>query len=232
MGTNSLLILHAPEIQGRMRALIERVDSDESLRQLYLNDPATVIQKTVFPDQENIPKAEINRANRLLYALLSNERFVEWSRSYEEDLVTRAVQATSIEDPENALRAYLAILDRTALHQDLASAVAQFADPELIAAITWRPELPRVGNARLPISADVAVEIETFVYAVAAVAVFAVAVAAVFIGAVEPAGEVVSRIDVMAVANQLGESLTQRAGEIRESGVLMQFSQRNVGYTR
>lgn len=232
MGTNSLLILQSPEVLERMRDLLEEVEADAGLRQLYLRDPAGIIQKKIFPGQENIPKTEINRGNRLLYALLSNDRFLEWSRSYEEELITRAREATRIEDPSRALHTYLAVVDRTTLHQDVASAATRFCDPELMAALTWRAERPPAG-VQVPVNADVAVDIETFVYAVAAVAVFAVAVAAVFVPApVLERTDVISRLDLLSIANQLSASLAERAREVRESGTLLDFSRRNIGYTR
>jgi hypothetical protein len=234
VGVNRLLILKAPTIQEDLHKLLERLESDPGLRRLYLNDPAGVIQKLVFPDQQAVPSAEINRGNRLLYAILTNEAFLQWARDYEERLISEAREATQIEDPARALNAYLTIMDRSRIHQDLADAVGRTADAEMIAALTWRPDLPRVGNARLPIAADVAVDIETFIYAVAVAAAFAVAFAAVFFAAPIPAraDQVVSRIDVQAVANQLNDALAQRAGEVRASGVLTQFRMRNVGFTR
>ena len=233
MGANTLLVLQAPEVRERMTNLLERMETDQGLQQLYVNDPAGVIQKFVFPDQTGVPAAEINRGNRMLYSLLSNNAFLAWARDYEQNLLTQAREATQIEDPASALSAYLTVTDRGRLHDDLAGAVAEFGDKELIASLTWHPDLPRIGTARLPINADVAVDIETFIYAVAAVAVFAVAVAAVFVGEQAAGGdEIVNRIDIQAIANQLSAQLAARATDVRASGVLTNFAQRNVGYTR
>lgn len=233
MGANKLLILRAPQVNESLHALLDRLDNDAALRRLYVSDPAGVIQKFVFPDQTGVPAAEISRGNRLLYSLLSNEAFVEWAREYEQQLLADAREATQLEDEAAALNAYLTIVDRSKLHADLAEAVARVADGDLIAALTWRPDLPRVGATRLPIAADVAVDIETFVYAVAVAAVFAVAVAAVFLGAVpERAERAISRVDVQAVANQISAELTTRASAVREAGALREFSRRNTGFIR
>src|SRR5215216_3593239 len=188
MGTTDLLILRRPEIDERFRALAERLAEDAALRELYVNDPARVIANEVFGDAQ-IPGAEISRGNRLLFGLLTNDGFMRWIASYQENLKRSALAATDMDDPELALRTYLAITDRNKLHEDLVVAVAEYADPELIAALTWGGHaqvseddaraLLRSGELRF--SPDVAVDIETFIYAVAAVIAFGVAVVALLI---------------------------------------------------
>jgi hypothetical protein len=232
MGANRLLIIQAPEIRQRMTDLLTRIDGDEGLRQLYINDPAGVIQKFVFPDQTGVPAAEINRGNRLLYSLLSNAEFLTWARDYEQALTTAAREATEIEDPGQALSAYLTIIDRGRIHKDLAEAVARFSDKELIASMTWRPDAS-VSSANLEFTPSVSVDIETFIYAVALVIAFGVAAVAVLISVPAAAeGEVLNRMDIQNIASQLSAQLSQRAAEVRASGILTDFTQRDVGYTR
>jgi hypothetical protein len=228
------LVLKAPEVQARMAELLARLEREPGLRQLYLQDPAGVFQTAVLADHGTVPAAEINRGNRLLFAILSNSAFLDWVAEYEKEVVANAVETTHIDDPEEALRAYLAVVDRTKVHQDIADAVARYADGEMIAALTWKPDAPFLaGNTRVPIQADVAVEVETFVYAVAAVAVLAVAVLVVF-AFPNPDREaaVVDRLDISAVAQQLQASLVEQAATVRNAGVLKQFSARNLGATR
>lgn len=234
MGVNDILVLRAPEVNERLNAMLERLNGDAALREFYLRNPAGLIREMVFPDQGAVPATEINRANRLLYALLSNERFLAWARDYEQNLLIEAQRVTQVEDPAQAMNAYLAVVDRQRIHADIAAAVADTSDAEMIAGLTWRPDLPRIGNTRLPIAADVAVDVETFVYAVAVVAVLVIAVAAVALGVAVPGSEqrVIGRLDVQTVANQLSDSLAQHSEMIRRSGALTDFQQRNAGYIR
>jgi len=236
MGATDLLVLRRADVDERFSSLSQRLVDDPGLRELYVRDPARVILKTVFPDNR-IPAAEINRGNRVLYALLSNDDFMEWAQQYESDLLRRAQESSQEQDPEAALRGYMAAMDRGALHRDLVEAVAAHADPELIAALTWRPDIrnrisdaaSEIGAARLP-EMDVAVDIETFVYAVAVAAVFAVAVGVVFIGA-QP-DDVMSRLDVQTVARQLASRLRDHGQDLRQAGALTEFKARNAGYIR
>ena len=229
MGANDLLILRSADLDSKLTALGDKLVSDRTFRELYVNDPARVILKSVFPDQ-SVPAAEVNRGNRLLYGLLSNKRFTAWAQQYSTELVQKANEVTRESNPEKALREYLAVTDREKIHREVATAVAEFADAELIAALTWRPDPESIGVARV---ADVAVDIEVLIYAVVAAAAFAVAFAAVFLAAPVTEREVgVSRIDVQRVAAQLTERLTERGQELRDAGVLVDFSRRNSGYTR
>jgi hypothetical protein len=228
MGANDLLILRAADLDAKLTALGDKLVSDRTFRELYVNDPARVILKSVFPDQ-SVPAAEVNRGNRLLYALLSNERFTTWAQQYSTELVQKANEVTRESNPEKALREYLAVTDREKIHREVATAVAEFADTELIAALTWRPDPEPIGVTRV---ADVAVDIETLIYAVVAAAAFVVAVAAVVVGPLSEGEVGVSRIDVQRVVAQLTERLTERGQELRDSGALVDFSRRNSGYIR
>ena len=231
MKAEDLLILRRPEIDQRFQALGERLVKDAALRELYVKDPARVIATSVFPDSP-VPGAEINRGNRLLYSLLTNEGFQRWAQDYQETLAKTAVDATKMDDPEEALRTYLAVTDRAKLHQDIVEAIAEYADPELIASLTWRrgvdddgigTELALALSLEPQITPSVAVDIETFIYAVAAVAVFAVAFAAVFAATVVERDVPVSRLDVQTVARQLAERLKEHGQELRKSGALTDF---------
>lgn len=227
MGANEFLVFRAPEIRDRMSNLVENLTLDDRVRRFYLRDPIGVIRRSVFSD-EPVPAAEISRGNRLLYGLLSNQKFLDWAEEYEQRTMEKAVRATQIEDPSTALSTYLTVVDRSAIHADLVSAASDFADAEFLAAITWRPD--RVGP---PIDADVAVDVETFVYAVAAVAVFAVAVAAVFVGARVPLNQqILSRQDILQASRELSTAMNERAVELRDSGKLLDFSRRNTGFIR
>jgi len=214
MGANDMLILRAENLDTRLNELGEQLAADRSLRELYVQDPARIILKTVFPGQ-SVPAAEVNRGNRLLYALLSNESFTSWAEEYSGTLIAAATEATQETDPEKALREYLAITDRAKIHRDVADAVARSADAEIIAALTWRPDPESLGVNRV---ADVAVDIEILIYAV-------------FLG-INEISSVVTRVDVQRVAIQLAQRVAERGSELRAAEALVDFSRRNSGYTR
>ena len=86
--------------------------------------PCKSRRSAVFPDIK-LETAELNRGNLLLYSLLSNSRFMSWAEDYHAELVKRATAATEIEDDEEALRAFLAVTDRSTILSDLAAGVAK-----------------------------------------------------------------------------------------------------------
>jgi hypothetical protein len=225
MNPDKLLIIDAAQTRQRMTGLLERMEGDAGLRQLFVSDPAGVIGQFVLPDAQ-VPAAEVNRGNRLLYSLLSNERFLAWAREYERDLLAQAKETLQAADPWQAMGAYLAVADRGRLHADLAAAVAEFADKELIASLMWQP---RELSASEP---GVAVAAATWIFLIAVVALAAVAVAAVFAGppiAVALEDGLVDRAELRAVANQVAAQLGTRAAEVRQSGALTDFARRDTG---
>jgi hypothetical protein len=223
--TSELLIMRAPKLRKRLERLLEQIQADPSLRQWYVNDPARVIMGKIFPEVAAVvTSTEINRGNRLLYALLTNSEFKSWAATYEEDLLRRARDATTIEDPRRALETYLAIADRATIHADLARAVARYADAELIAGLTWKPTYRNGGPD------SILVEIQIAVYAIGVLAVFAIGVGAVFVGAPETGGAF-TRVDLATVANELAAAVQDRAAELRREGKLLDYGQRDIGPT-
>ena len=233
VGANRLLILNTPDLNARVQSMLAQMRKEPTLGTIFAKDPAGTIHKFVFPEIQGAHAPELNRGNRLLYAMLLNGDFVAWVQRYEEDLIVEAQKATELDDPAAALRAYLVIIDRGRIHADVAKAIAEFATPELIAALTWTPDPIQIGSQVLP-RADVAVEIETFVYAVAVAAVFVVVTLVVGRQAQEDLGDaqVISRADLLEISNQLASKVQASAQEASVAGKLLDFSQRNLGSTR
>ena len=224
---NELLILRAPELRTRLEDFLDQLQNDSSLRLWYVNEPAQVIMAKLFPDEKLVvTNAEINRGNRLLYSILTNRGFRSWAAGYEEDLISRARGETGIEDPRRALETYLAIVDRASIHADLATAVAQHADAELVAGLTWTPG--RVYRNGPGGDGNTIVEIETVIYAVAVAAVAAVVTILAVAGAAdEVTAEAFTRAELATAANNVAAEFERHAIELRSEGRLMDYGERN-----
>jgi hypothetical protein len=216
MDPEGLLIIDGARTRQQMTDLLQRMEADPALRRLFVTDPAGVLREFLLP-AVSVPAAEVSRGNRLLYSLLSNEPFMAWAGEYERGLLARARAALQGEDRWQAMNAFVAATDRGQLRDDLAAAVARYADKELVANLMWRTE--RL-SAREP---GVAVAAATWILLVAVVAIAAVAVAAVFAGvpvAVALEDGLIDRADLLAVANQVSAQLAVQAAEARQAGAL------------
>ncbi|MBK6012624.1 hypothetical protein JHN45_15895 [Streptomyces sp. MBT53] len=214
MDARDLLILKAPEITERLSALNDRLAADRGLRELYIRNPTEVIVAIAFPGA-NVKAAEASRGNRLLFSLLTNERFVAWARQYHQQLLDEATSAGLSEDPDEALRTYVALSGRSGMLEDLVVEVARVADPAIVASLHWRDDRDHDRHPDGPDISDwVCVEI--------ALVVYAVAVFAVFVGLPLSTGLPTgfSRLDVSSVALQLTNDLRRRGATLRESGTL------------
>jgi hypothetical protein len=211
---NGLLIIHAAETRQKMNDLLERMEADQAMRQLFVSDPTRVIKEFIVPEAGDVPAAEVSRGNRLLFSLLSNDGFMAWAAEFERNLRAQATEAMQLDDPAEALRAYLASTDRNRLHSDLAAGVARFADQELIANLLVTPAS---SSAVLVVPI---VAIDSVIAVIAAFTVVGLLVALTVAAETAEGSVLVSRLDLATVANQLGQQLAARAAELRQQGGL------------
>lgn len=214
MDANGLLIIHAAETRQKMNDLLERMEADQAMRQLFVSDPTRVIKEFIVPEAGDVPAAEVSRGNRLLFSLLSNDGFMAWAAEFERNLRAQATEAMQLDDPAEALRAYLASTDRNRLHSDLAAGVARFADQELIANLLVTPAS---SSAVLVVPI---VAIDSVIAVIAAFTVVGLLVALTVAAETAEGSVLVSRLDLATVANQLGQQLAARAAELRQQGGL------------
>lgn len=241
---NSSAALKLKPFKASAASILRELSERQVLEDEFLPDPSGFLASRLHgPAAVRIPRTKLNAANRFLFAIMSNEKFRGWINDYQENFLKQLE-----EDP-------LAIIDKDQLRMDLAKAMVEFGDAEIIGAIlpgnlrpglgddpevvfdvigniTGRPvlvnqvtstEMTQVvsiagGPGRI---ADVAVEIETLIYAVAAVAVAAVAVAVVVVGAAPRFSDrAILRdvfVDTREMAN-IAESLIKIGNELRSRG--------------
>jgi hypothetical protein len=237
MRSDELLILNYRNFSERVASVYERLHNSESMKALFVSDPTGLFAKTVFPEY-NLTSSELNQGNRLLFSLLSNSRFLEWSKQFEERLKAQLQQITGTSDEAEAMRLFLTTFDRTQLYREIAQATLEFGDLETIFSLTVKDPnsavrrplpldidlvIPSNPNPIDPLGsdlADVAVDIETFIYAVAAVAVFIAAVALLVVPPPPSVRETLTREDLMRVTNFMAQQLGEKARTIRQAGLL------------
>ncbi len=172
--------------------------------------------------------AKINQANRLLFSLLSNPKFQEWGAQFAQKRQQEIEQIQSeyhIQDAEDARNLFLVKLDRSKIYREIAEAFVSFSDIETIYSMLTIDHIKTVPQRLLPgtisdYAYDVAVDIETFIYAVAALAVFVAGVIALVVGVLT---RNISRDDLLKVSHIMVEELNARAQLLRERGSLTSF---------
>jgi hypothetical protein len=109
------LILSHEEMTRNAEALFADLAADEELRARFVNNPSGIVAERIA-GRELGPQEE-SASNRIVFSLLSNEKFVEWMAEYGE---------------KNELGANL---DREKYARDLATAIVELGDKELLASI-------------------------------------------------------------------------------------------------
>lgn len=222
MEVHRLLLLDLPDYSDRLGALLTRMEGDETLRQLYLRDPSTILTKALFPGQPNLPKSVVSRSNRLLFSLLSNQGFMAWADGYGAALGERARTEFPTLSEEDAGLALAAKLEATDVYEEIIEAAVANIDRELLASLlaVKNHELDRLLAARPGVGEAPPVN-AVAVYVVVAIAIFVVIAATVLnhhYGKNAPSG--FTRADLDRLSRLLLDGLTHEAEAMRAAGTL------------
>ena len=211
MRPDDYLVLHYDELSSRAEDFYERMGSSESFRALFLNDPVGTSAAVLFPDLPPPPAGQVNRANRLLFALLGNAGFREWARGFGQRLA--GAGADGAEGGDEPMKVMAARFDRSAAYKELVEAIVEHCDEEIVSALLSgagqglaRPlpgeDLPVV-TVVVPVNYNY-----TFVFPL------------VYIGA---NADALSRVDLERITSFLSEDVPARAQQLRESGGLAEL---------
>lgn len=223
MRADEYLVLHYDKLSEGVQAFFDRLEASAAFRELFLKDPAGTMSEVILGGQPS--SAELNQANRLLFALLGNRGFMDWATDYQRGLADRASQGG--DDGGERLKLAAATLDRSQLYGDLVRAIVEHADLETMYSIVVRgDDLPSLARTPAPLP-EVAVYTETFI-AGYVVALFFLVVTQIDVSPEAPM-EAISRVDLERVSGLVAERLTAQAQQLRESGALTDLDRANAG---
>jgi hypothetical protein len=235
MRPEELLVLNHEAFGSATRHLFERLE-EPSFRDVFLKNPVGVIHRAVLGDAAPPTKARLNRANRVFFALLSSKDLHEWSARVKSLIERDVLKALESGDTE-AVRTLVARFSREKMYPELVRAIRDLADVELLFSLVVKdPDQPQFSTVPFevashsafgqgPSTSDVAVCIETFIYAVAAIAVFVAAVAAVALAEPFPVliADQLTREDLLRISNIFSGAILEQAQSVRNSGALTSF---------
>jgi hypothetical protein len=234
MADGDLLVLRYEGLAVETDGFFRQLDADQDLRTRFLTNPTGVLLEHVPSLDGSMAEAEIAHANRVLFALLSNERFMAWARDWanrHQNAVT-----TADEDGQTLLRVRV---DREQLYRDLADAIWEHGDRELLSALLnleadaapgEEVEVPdsarlltaQVSRRRPPGGFSVNVNTNVNVNVTVSITFIGIAVVVIpvlVIGA-PPEGAVIHREALAEVVDTLTQQLQQRSQTLRSSGQL------------
>lgn len=225
MRSDQRLILEWPEFSGRLGEFLQRLEDEPSLLHSFARDPSSVLAACVFPNDALPALTLINRGNRLLFALLSNERFMSWSEGYTAQLSRAAVERFPDLDPDKAAVAYAATLSPDDTYEAVVDAALRFVDKEMLAAllVIESDDVDKLAGPVDPKSPNPA-----FGWVAVLVLVFVVVAAVHAVLFLGSSGDVVargvlpglSRDDLDRISRMLIDALSDRADYLRRTGAL------------
>ena len=219
---DGFLVLHYDRLSERVQSFFDQLEGSASFREVFLRDPAGTMSEALLDGQAS--GAEVNQANRLLFALLGNRGFMEWAASYQQRLLEQ-----SAGDGGNAEQFKLAAatVDRSRIYGDLVKAIVDHVDLETMYSMVVSGDT-RASIARAPApSPEVAVYTETFI-AGYVVALFFLVVTQIDVTPAAPT-ESLTRLDLERVSGFVAERLAAQAQELRETGALTDYDRAVAG---
>lgn len=98
------LVLKKGDLRKNTAALFEKLESDEKLRDRFIQNPVQMLSERVF--KQKVPRQTVSESNRFLFSILANERFLDWlakwkaenrDRKLEKNEFNRAIAGALIE---------------------------------------------------------------------------------------------------------------------------------------
>lgn len=118
------VVLKLKPFRKPVAAILDELNDGTVLEEEFLPDPAGFLALRLHGAAAlRVPRRRLDAANRFLFSAMSNERFRAWMESYQEERLSEIEK-----DP-------YAVVDKERLLRDLAQAMAEAADPEIIASL-------------------------------------------------------------------------------------------------
>jgi hypothetical protein len=222
MSGKGLLILEYDNLDRGAAAFYNQLNNSPALQQAFLDDPAGILRRMIFPNAPFPPEGIINKANRLLYALLSNQNFLSWSEQFQASLDSEFQQVMQADNRSEAVKGFLASFDRNRLYSEITDGILGSIDKETLYSLVVGTNLNdtissvRVRSTEYVYTNDYVVsESYAAVYLLLYVVIL---VAAGFSQIDQP--EVISREDLLRISTSLTSNLQEKALQVRDSGAL------------
>jgi hypothetical protein len=230
LSASDFLILNIDDFGANVQRFFKTLEQSDAHKQLFVSDPSGVITKMLLPD---VPFSEstINDANRILYSMLSNAKFMKWANEYQQKLYDEALETTKIKDPDEAMKIMTALFDKRKIYADLVQGLIDSGDKEIVGTIIvarGTPGTPTKNPPRYPGRGTPAdptpnpVLIETIIVGFLLEIVCVIVLIGVVMAILRPPGPIdgVSRDDLLKLSAALGKQLEKKASEQRRSGKL------------
>jgi hypothetical protein len=218
---SDLLILHDDEFMERAARFQRKLSDSPSFRRAVTANPSGSVAQSLFPGQRP-PAAAISKANRLFFALMSNDKFRRWAESYGDEVSARARRKHPELSDEEAIKLELVDLNRAQVYRDAAEAGLKFVDREALLALV-SPALARPSASGEPV-----ILIEDHLAGVFAILFLLLLILGVYTVIPVDSGahdmlvpHSLTREDVQRVAEILVSDLTAQAKTLRERGDLL-----------
>lgn len=136
MPRSDLLLLNYDLLDSKTESYFDALKGSPERFGRFMADPAGELTAALFEGKAKVPPQEIDRANRIVFALLSNPRFIAWARDYQRSLIAEVGrQALAAPTRRDAKRTLFQALGKRRIFLDFARGLKDFGDEQLFYAM-------------------------------------------------------------------------------------------------
>ncbi|WP_221091187.1 hypothetical protein [Deinococcus aquaedulcis] len=152
MKSEDLLRFQGNDVLQKLNLMYQDFRDDPKTVESFVDDPTDFIAKRVLLEsQPNIIPQAVSRSNKFLFSVLSNERFREWVREYQDELNER------FKDPINNNKSLGDILPREEVIKKFVEAMYEHGDKDILYNFVANIDISDKTESEAVVTHDVAV---------------------------------------------------------------------------
>jgi hypothetical protein len=235
------LILNIPDLSSKADTFFRQMDASITYRESFLRDPVGSLSRLLLGGPCGKSSARVSKTNQLLYALLSNQKFMTWSESFQKEVDSQVATALKGNEGSSDECTFASHINKTYYYRQIIKAMYESLDVETFEAlITLDRETARAPTSRTeggfvmkqdrPDRVSITLDPDSgenrevmcdICVVCIAIAVYAVALVAVFVvGFAGRVSDSLTRVDLQRIASMIVTDLTERAAMLRKEGEL------------
>jgi hypothetical protein len=124
------LIIESKDLSKKINKFLDKVSKSDASLEKFAKNPTFDILSDIVPDiNDKMSKSQISDSNKLLFSILSNDKFRKWIITYQKTV------SESIDNPINKNKTLDEILPREKVLEDLSQAIIEFGDKEIFKSV-------------------------------------------------------------------------------------------------
>lgn len=155
MSVQKPLVLNISDLTAKVYNFYHKMDTSKTYRDRFLLDPMETLSKDIPRGTFSKGAIRLSKTNRLLFELLSNKKFMEWTKGFERDIESKINATLTANESTKAQMELASYLNQNYFYCEIAHAMFECIDLETFQSLFKRPLDPTIRSVEdLTLSED------------------------------------------------------------------------------